>query len=154
MGGVWLSAVWLTFLFFSHNLKVWKPRTPVFSKVVLIMVGLGFKVLYVRIYGLAKMIELHLRLTWTMESTLIFIPKLFAYDLVLLKICNCIKFCQIYVIMWSFAKFMEVCEVLPKLRIFIYLFPNLWNYVKFCQNFEKLFIFAKFMEVCQFLPKL
>jgi hypothetical protein len=87
-----------------------------------------------------------------MESTLIFFPKLLDYDLILSKICSCIKFCQIDVIMGNFAKFMEVCEVLSKLKIFIYLFPNLWNYVKFCQIFLKLFIFTKFMEVCQFLP--
>jgi hypothetical protein len=82
------------------------------------------------------MIELHLRFAWTMESILIFFPKLLVYDLVSLKICSCIKFCQIFVIMWNFAKFMEVCEVLRKLRIFIYLFPNLWNYVKFGQKLE------------------
>jgi hypothetical protein len=37
-----------------------------------------------------------------MESTLIF-PKFWDYDLVLPKV-------------WSFAKFMELCQVMPKIR--------------------------------------
>jgi hypothetical protein len=31
------------FLFFSQNLKVWKPPTPLFSKVVMVIVGLGLR---------------------------------------------------------------------------------------------------------------
>jgi hypothetical protein len=50
-------------------------------------------------------------------------------------ISNVTKFCQIYVVMWRFAKFMELYEVLPKLKIFN-------------------FFLAKFMELCQVLPKL
>jgi hypothetical protein len=32
-------------------------------------------------------------------------------------ISNVFKFCQIYVVMWSFAKFMDLYEILPKLKI-------------------------------------
>jgi hypothetical protein len=35
-------------------------------------------------------------------------------------------FCQIYVIMWRFAKNMELCEVSSKI----------WNYVKFCRKYR------------------
>ncbi len=50
-------------------------------------------------------------------------------------ISNVTKFFQIYVVMWNFAKFMELYEVLPKLKILI-------------------FLLAKFMELCQVLPKI
>jgi hypothetical protein len=65
-----------------------------------------------------------------------------------------VKFCQKYGIIWSFAKNMELYEVLSKI----------WKYVKFCQkygiiwNFAKniklCFSFAKYMELCQVLPKI
>jgi len=54
----------------------------------------------------------------------------------------------------SFSKFMELCQVLP----------NLWNYVKFSEkygimwsfakNIKLCFSFAKFMELCEVLPKI
>ncbi len=79
-------------------------------------------------------------------------------------ISNALKFCQIYVVMWSFAKFMDLYEVLPKLNILIFFSPNLWSYVKFCQNYgsmlsfgQKYGIMANFatnMELYQVLPNL
>ncbi len=70
------------------------------------------------------------------------------------RICSWIKFCQIYVIMWGFAKFVELCKVLPKI----------WKYVKFCQKdkiscyFCQIYgvmpSFVKNMELCEVLPKI
>jgi len=52
-------------------------------------------------------------------------------------------FCQMYVIMWSFAKNMELCEVLPKI----------WNYVKFCRKYGVMPSFVKNMELYEVSPK-
>jgi len=43
MGGLTFNSQ-VDFSIYSNNLKVWRPFTPLFSKVVIIMVGLGFKV--------------------------------------------------------------------------------------------------------------
>jgi hypothetical protein len=62
------------------------------------------------------------------------------------KIWNYVKFCQKYGVMssfakhielsLSFAKFMELCQVLPKI----------WNCTIFCQNYGNMLSFAKNME--------
>ncbi len=64
---------------------------------------------------------------------------------VLTNLCSYVKFCQIYVVMWSFPKikyfylfitnFMELCQVLPKIWNCTKLLPKLWKYVKFCQKY-------------------
>jgi hypothetical protein len=67
------------------------------------------------------------------------------------------SFCQKYGNMWSFAKNMELYEVLPKI----------WNYIKFCRNYGKygvmpsfcqkygnMWSFAKNMELYEVLPKI
>jgi hypothetical protein len=47
-------------------------------------------------------------------------------------------FCQKYGVMSSFAKNMELFQVLPKI----------WNYFKFCQKYGVVWNFAKFIELC------
>ncbi len=54
-------------------------------------------------------------------------------------ISNVTKFCQIYVVMWSIAKFIELCQVLPKLKILIFLLAKFMDYVKFCQKYRVVF---------------
>jgi hypothetical protein len=38
--------------------------------------------------------------------------------------------------MLSFAKIMEICEVLPKISSCVIILPNLWSYAKFCQKYR------------------
>ncbi len=176
MGGLIFQSL-VDFLCVSQNLKVWTMQ---FIK----LLGDIKNPRKCIANAIREMKFAHQVFRVTMESILIFFSqKLLGYDLVLSKICSCIKFCQIYVIMWSFVENMELCEVLPKYRIIssfaknielclnfakfmelCQVLPKIWNYVKFCEKYRiiwsfakniKLCVsFAKFMELCQVLPKI
>ncbi len=45
------------------------------------------------------------------------------------------KFCKKYKIMFSFAKFMELCQVFAKNMEICEVLPKIWNYMKFCQKY-------------------
>jgi hypothetical protein len=54
---------------------------------------------------------------------------------ILPKIWNYMKFCKKYKIMFSFAKFMELCQVFAKNMEICEVLPKIWNYMKFCQKY-------------------
>ncbi len=47
---------------------------------------------------------------------------------------------------FNFAKFMELCEVLPKIWNYVKFLPKIWNYGKFCQIYGVMPSFAKNIE--------
>jgi hypothetical protein len=57
----------------------------------------------------------------------------------------CQVFCQIYGVIPSFAKNIKLCVSFAKFMELCQVLPNLWSYAMF---------FAKFLELFQVLPKI
>jgi hypothetical protein len=63
---------------------------------------------------------------------------------VLPKIWNCAK---VLPKIWRFVKNVEICQVLPTIWSCAKVLPKIWKFVKFCQKYGSLLSFAKNMEV-------